>query len=102
MEGWETFTFSPFGNTATRIQYWDDNAYASELVVTVPEEKPLQESESLVKSAADEAALAAQKEGLVAAGDEAEARAKKRKVEAKDSSKAKKVCLLANTIPGIR
>ena len=94
-EGWETFTFSPFGNTATRLQYWDENAYVSELVVTVPEEKPLQESDSQVKSAADEAALAAQKEGLVAAGEEAEARAKKRKAEIKDSSKTKKVCLFA-------
>ena len=67
----------------------------SELVVTVPEEKPVQESDSQVKSAADEAALAAQKEGLVAAGEEAEARAKKRKAEVKDSSKTKKVCLFA-------
>ena len=92
-EGWETFTFSPFGNRATRLQYWDDNAYASELVISVPEAKPVYVTEAQSKSAVDEAALAAQREGLVAAGEEAEAKAKKRKAEIKDSSKTKKVCL---------
>ena len=43
------------------------------------------------KNAADEAALAAHKEGIVAAGEEAEAKSKKRKAESKESTKLKKV-----------
>ena len=42
-------------------------------------------------SAADEAALAAQKEGIVAVGVDTDAKSKKRKVETKDTTKPKKV-----------
>lgn len=84
-------TFCPWGNTATRLKYWDDNAYASELVLAGPEEKSADIAQSRVKNATEEAALAAHKEGIVAAGEEAEAKSKKRKVEAKESAKLKKV-----------
>ena len=90
--GKERFSFSPFGNSAVRLQYWDENAYASEFQAAVPEVPLPPRNESHVKSAADEAVLAARKEGLVATGDDVEAKSKKRKTEAKDSSKIKKVC----------
>ena len=90
-EGYESVTFTPFGNTATRLQYWDENAYVSELVLQAPEEAAANGADSQPMSVADEAALAAQKEGLVATGAEAEAKAKKRKAEQKEALKQKKV-----------
>lgn len=94
-EGYEVFTFSPLSSTATRLQYWDENAYASELALAIPTGTPASGVESQTRSAADEAALAAQKEGLVAASAEADHKTKKRKLEAKDLSKQKKVRLQA-------
>ena len=88
----ERFTFNPLGNNATKIAYWDEEAYVSELIVSMPiEEKAKQTSETRVKSASDKAAAAAEKEGLVAPGKETEAKAKKRKTEANASAKSKKV-----------
>ena len=89
-EGCEQVSFCPAGNTSTRLQYWDENAYVSELVLSMPENDIPTKGDSR-KSAADIAAAAAEKEGLVAQGEEAETKAKKRKAEAKDSSKQKKV-----------
>jgi hypothetical protein len=91
--GDERFFFSPLGNTATKLSYWDQDAYVSELVVTeAPDETSLKQSEGY-KSAADIAAAAAEKEGLVVPGAETEAKAKKRKIDAKekDLAKSKKV-----------
>ena len=91
----ERFVFSPLSNRATKLAYWDEDAYVSELVVTeAPEERSSAISEAQVKTATDKAAAAAVKEGLVAPGKETEAKAKKRKAEAKDSSKLKKVRVL--------
>ncbi|KAL8727954.1 MAG: hypothetical protein Q9166_005719 [cf. Caloplaca sp. 2 TL-2023] len=75
--------FSPLGNTATRLAYWDKEAYVSELVVSSGSPKPSAASvDSQVKSAADLAAAAAEGEGLVQPGKESEVKAKKRKAEA--------------------
>ena len=90
--GNERFTFSPLGNNATKIAYWDEEAYVSELIVSVPtEDKTKQTGETRVKSASDKAAAAAEKEGLLAPGKETDARMKKRKAEANASAKPKKV-----------
>ncbi|MCJ1437263.1 hypothetical protein MMC27_006649 [Xylographa pallens] len=87
----ERFVFSPLSNTATKLAYWDEDAYVSELVVTeAPDERSSATLEGQVKTATDKAAAAAEKEGLVAPGKEIEAKAKKRKAEAKDPGKLKK------------
>ena len=92
--GNERFVFSPLGNTATKLSYWDEDAYASELVVSeAPDERSLRTAEARAKTATDKAAAAAEKEGLVEPGKETEAKAKKRKAEAKELTKSKKVML---------
>ena len=84
----ERFTFTPLGNTATKLVYWDGDAWASELVVSTG--SPRLAPSDNVRSAADEAAAAAEGEGLVKPGKESEAKAKKRKAEANATSKQKK------------
>ncbi|KAL8683077.1 MAG: hypothetical protein Q9186_000891 [Xanthomendoza sp. 1 TL-2023] len=73
--------FNPLGNSATKLAYWDKEAYASVMIVS-PSSPKLSASESQTKSAADLAAAAAEGEGLVQPGKENEAKAKKRKAEA--------------------
>ena len=93
--GQERFTFSPLSNSATKLAYWDQDAYVSELVVSAPQQDdPSKARDAQVKPAADQAAAAAEKEGLVAIGNETEAKTKKRKNEVKDQAKQKKVSLL--------
>ena len=88
----QRFTFSPLGNTATKLAYWDQDAWASELVVSTGSPKPGSAVvEGQIRSAADQAAAAAEKEGLLKSGVEAEARVKKRKAEASATAKQKKV-----------
>lgn len=89
--GTERFTFSPLGNTATRLMYWDEEAYVSELMLSNRENEKLAAPTEPEVSAADKAAAAAEKEGLVKAGKESEARAKKRKAEASAAASKKKV-----------
>lgn len=90
--GNERFVFSPLGNTATKLAYWDEDAYVSELVVSeAPDETSAKTSEARAKSATDKAAAAAEKEGLVAMRKETDSKAKKRKIDIKDSAKTKKV-----------
>ena len=92
-EGSEKFTFSPLGNTATKLAYWDEQAWVSELIVS--SDTPKQTAavhDSQVRSASDLAAAAAENEGLLKPGKETETKAKKRKVEASDTAKQKKVC----------
>lgn len=90
----EAFTFISWGNPTTRLQYWDDGAYVGQLLLADPIESAYNRGKTL--SAADEAALAAQKEGIVAVGDDADARSKKRKIETKDATKPKKVSISLN------
>ncbi|KAL8820822.1 MAG: hypothetical protein Q9223_001046 [Gallowayella weberi] len=73
--------FNPLGNSATKLAYWDKEAYVSVMVVSPGSPKP-SAAESQSKSAADLAAAAAEGEGLVQPGKENEAKAKKRKAEA--------------------
>lgn len=88
----ERFSFNPLGSTATKLVYWDEEAWASELVVSTGSPK-LASIESQSRSAADVAAAAAEKEGLLKSGKEAQAKAKKRKTEAAPPDKQKKVDL---------
>lgn len=86
------FTFSPLSNAATKLSYWDEEAYVSELAVS--SESPKLASitgESQVPSASDLAAAAAAGEGLLEPGKEPEAKAKKRKTDANAAGKQKKV-----------
>ena len=92
VQGNERFVFSPLGNTTTKLAYWDEDAYASELVVTeASDEMGSGNLEARGRTATDKAAAAAEKEGLVALGKETDTKAKKRKAEAKDTVKQKKV-----------
>lgn len=75
------FTFSPLHNNAIKLMYWDEAAYASELVTAIPEQ---QSAVSSKESEHAKLAAAAANEGLVGSGKEGEPRTKKRKIE-KDS-----------------
>lgn len=88
----EQFTFSPLGNTATKLAYWDQEAWASELVVSTGSPKPVAgTTDGQVRTAADQAAAAAENEGLLKSDREAETKTKKRKAESGASEKQKKV-----------
>ena len=90
-DGTDRFNFSPLGNSATRLAYWDKEAWASELIVSTGSPKVgLNPGEGQARSAANQAAAAAENEGLLQPGREAEARAKKRKAEASAATKQKK------------
>ena len=90
--GNKNFTFSPLGNTATKLAYWDEDAYASELTVSIPaDDKSTEAGDGQTRSASDRAAAAAEKEGLVAPGKDSDAKAKKRKAEPIAAAKQKKV-----------
>lgn len=92
-DGNESFTFSPLSNSATKLAYWDEEAYVSELAVSgETKDKSSAPSDSNVKLALDIVAAAAEKEGLAKPGRENEAKAKKRKAEAGAVAKLKKVC----------
>lgn len=93
--GTEKFTFSPLNNAATKLAYWDQEAYVSELVVSTAESgKVAGTAENQARSASDKAAAAAEKEGLIKDPKETEAKAKKRKAEASTAAKQKKVQVL--------
>lgn len=93
----DEFCFHPLGNTATKLAYWDKEAYVSELVVSSGSPKQ-SAAEYQAKSAADLAAAAAEGEGLVQPGKETEAKARKRKADvAAVAAKPKKVPSLFNS-----
>ncbi|KAF4632507.1 hypothetical protein G7Y89_g5618 [Cudoniella acicularis] len=75
------FTFSPLSNTAIKLMYWDEAAYASELVTAVADQPS---SHKRKEAEHAKLAAAAANEGLVGSGKEAESKPKKRKIE-KDS-----------------
>lgn len=93
----ESFTFSPLSNPATKLMYWDEEAYASELIVSPGSPKP-DAGDNHGRSAADEAAAAAEGEGLVKSGKDVEAKIKKRKAESNTSAKPKKVGFAATVL----
>lgn len=96
----EESTFSPLTNPATKLAYWDKEAFVSELVVTSSSDKQSAAgNDSSAKSAADIAAAAAEGEGLVQPGKENEGKAKKRKAEtATAATKPKKVRLTTDVL----
>ncbi|KAI4128960.1 MAG: hypothetical protein LQ341_006623, partial [Variospora aurantia] len=79
----DEFCFSPLSNATTKLAYWDKEAYASVLLVSSgASQQATTATESNTKSAADLAAAAAEGEGLLPPGKEAEIKVKKRKAEA--------------------
>lgn len=89
------FIFNPLGNTATKLAYWDQEAWASELVVSTGSPKPAVGTfDGQIRTAADQAAAAAENEGLVKIGKEAETKVKKRKAETSAGEKQKKVATI--------
>ncbi|KAL8828730.1 MAG: hypothetical protein Q9191_002416 [Dirinaria sp. TL-2023a] len=88
-EDTEHFTFSPLANAATKLAYWDEEAYVSELAVASGSPKPAPGDLS-APSATDLAAAAAEKEGLLEPAKESEAKTKKRKADAGAAGKPKK------------
>ena len=65
-EGVEKFTFSPLGNGAAKLMYWDEQAWVSELAVSsVTPKETVPPPENQVRSASDRAAAAAENEGLL-------------------------------------
>ncbi|KAL8651214.1 MAG: hypothetical protein Q9210_003386 [Variospora velana] len=79
----DEFCFSPLSNNAAKLAYWDKEAYASVLLVSSgASQQATAATESNTKSAADLAAAAAEGEGLLPPGKEAEIKVKKRKAEA--------------------
>ena len=98
-EDTDRFTFSPLSNAATKLAYWDDEAYVSEMIVSSGSPRAnVGSGDSQIPSAADRAAAAAENEGLVAPGKESEVKAKKRKAEVKEAASQKKVCSTAYNI----
>lgn len=81
------FTFSPLSNPATKLMYWDESAYVSELMTV--QDPPIDASRERQNADAKLAAMAAN-EGLVDPGREGEVKSKKRKAE-KETSSSKKV-----------
>lgn len=95
----DEFCFSPLSNTATKLAYWDKEAYVSEMVVSTGSPKLAASStQSQAKRAADLAAAAAEGEGLVPPGKESEIKAKKRKVEVTTAAAKSKKVLIAHSL----
>ena len=87
----DRFCFSPLANPSMKLAYWDKDAYANELTVSAGvEEKPKAMNASSSVSAFDEAAAAAEKEGLVNPED-GNAKSKKRKGDQATKGVSKKV-----------
>lgn len=86
----ERFTFSPLANAATKLAYWDDEAFVSELTVS-RKAAPAKGSEQ-VSSASDLGASAAEKQGLlIEPSKEIENKSKKRKADASAAGKQTKM-----------
>lgn len=88
----ERFTISPLGNSATKLAYWDEEAWVSELVISTGSPTlGATTNEDHARSTADQAAAAAENEGLLKPSTEGEAKSKKRKADASGTVKQKKV-----------
>lgn len=93
------FTISPLGNTATKLAYWDEEAFVTELIVSTITPTPAAPIiENQARSASDRAAATVEKEGLLKPGKETDAKARKRKAEAIDANKPKKVSALLKLV----
>lgn len=82
------FTFSPLSNTAVKLMYWDEAAYASEHVTEVAHPTSVKKAKENDRA---RLAAAAANEGLVPLGKDGEPKAKKRKVDKETPSSNKVV-----------
>ncbi|TVY81410.1 putative RNA-binding protein [Lachnellula suecica] len=73
-----SFTFTPLSNAAVKLMYWDEAAYASELVTASADEPSVSNARETEHA---KLAAAAANEGLLDPGKDGELRQKKRKVE---------------------
>lgn len=89
-ENVEQFTFSPLGNPTTKIMYWDEEAFVSELGVSTDPAASKAPSNN-GRSAADLAAASAEAEGLAKSGKDNDTKFKKRKADSGGLAKSKKV-----------
>ena len=76
----EGFTFNPLSNVATKLAYWDKEAWASELVVSPDNPEEASKDDQAFGGSGEPSAI----------GDK-ESKIKKRKGETKEGSKQKKV-----------
>lgn len=76
----DRFTFNPIGNPSLKLQYWDEDAYVTELVVSMPTED---------QTLAPPTTNPADKEGLKATPDLDKLRKRKQQLEAANSSSKK-------------
>ncbi|KAI9709377.1 MAG: hypothetical protein M1812_007713 [Candelaria pacifica] len=86
----ERFTFSPLGNSAIKLAYWDEEAYVTELSTVTEDKAAAAKASDEPKRAARKAATAAEREGLVRSSKVTEAKAKKRKADATSAGSNKK------------
>ncbi|KAF7717040.1 Uncharacterized protein PECH_003142 [Penicillium ucsense] len=80
------FTFSPLANPSARLMYWDDEGYASELVLTPGEENNDQERPRSARGIGS-------KDQSEAKGPRESDKAKKRKADAAVGANAKKLAM---------
>lgn len=73
----ERFAFSPIGNPSVKLQYWDEEAYITELVVNIPDQAPTKKT----------AVNPAESEGLKATPGLDKLRKRKQELAASSSSK---------------
>lgn len=78
----ERFTFSPLGNPTVKLQYWDEEAYVTELVVSAPE--PVDTTSKATAQAS------ADSEGLKQMPDPEKLKKRKPQLEASANSSSKK------------
>ena len=86
------FTFSPLGNNAMKLMYWDEEAWVSELTVSEAQDGSTNGSHGQTINTTDTASETAEGEGLIKSVIESDAKSKKRKSDAKAADKQKKVC----------
>ena len=77
----ERFLFTPLGNPSLKLQYWDEDAYVTELVLSAPEPSDV-DSKSIQRHAADS-------EGLKSAKDADRNKKRKAQPGTKESSAKK-------------
>lgn len=91
------FTFSPMGNPATKLLYWDQEAWASELMLSDCS-SAINELNSKRPWPGDIVAAPVESEDLAKLVTDPEGGLKKRKIEAKEVTKQKKVARWCNLL----
>lgn len=86
------FTFAPLGNTATRLAYWDEEAWVSEHTISQAPESGAINQNDQGNAPALPVAETTEGEVLLRPGTDIDNKSKKRKAEAKAAEKQKKVC----------